>query len=279
MNTSYKTHNINIRLQTGLIFPDLYLIGFPRSGTTLFFHLIKQNPSFTFYIDRGKYTKFPGIYEIPDLYEFRKNYFLKSKEIKINKIIFDGTVNTYRHYLFYKTLNEYKYKCKFILLIRDPIECFYSYFYIFGIKDYPHLENITSIKNYYNKDEALTELVDMYKFDIHLKRVIDSIDNTDINIFSYYDLVSNKQQEVMNQVYEILNEPVYIHKQINYKVNDFFDARKFWINRTEKTVPKRLEDDYNFLKEIYYPGIEYLKTIKSKTNIETLVFDNYGKIW
>ena len=270
LRQKYFTKN-NVKKWKILKYPEInqepiFLIGFPRSGTTLLDTVLRSHPKIEVIEEKPTVKKIVDSFEklpeeglkslekinINDLKNIRKIYFdsLKTQIKSKNKIYIDKLPLNIVH-----TAEIYKIfpKAKFILSLRHPYDCVLSCFMQnFTINDaMANFLNLKDTANLYNVVMKLWfQYLSIFKINYHeikYENLVENFNPTIKSVLSFlglswdesvlnYTNVAKKRKNIATPSYNQVTKPIYLHaygrwKRYEKELTNIYPILKPWVKK------------------------------------------------
>ena len=196
-----------------IIWPNLFLIGVPKAGSTAVYLYLHQHPQV--YMTPAKEPGFFAIdgelYDLEHRHTLKNSYFLTSIEAyqtlfryQTNEIVIGDATP---HYFFHKRaalrIAHYSPDAKIVAILRSPADRMYSAYMMDvrnGAQQLTFEEIVTQVRS---NQAATTHILNSYYFE-HLKHYFDLFKSEQLKIVLYDDLSANGVG-LMKELYQFLN--------------------------------------------------------------------------
>ena len=248
--------------------PDFMIIGSPKCGTTSLYHYLIQHPNilpaFTkeTHFFNGYYNKNKNWYKM----FFPTTFTLKSKEKKNGRTLTGEATPSYLfHPLIPKRVFNFTPKCKFIIIVRNPIDRAYSHY---------HNNLVTGVETESFEFATENEFERLKEMDKEIS--FEEENENNITFFEHLQKLSNFKVQNF-QLYSYLKQGIYV-ESIKRWMN-IFPKERFLILETNELLNdsnKITNDVFKFLKLSPHniPDI----SIKNKTTKDTMSIKTREKL-
>jgi len=252
-------------------FPNLFIVGAPKSGTTSLYHYLKQHPDICIPNKEPRYFIKESILSVSEKDPI-KPYLLRSSILdekaycalykdKVEKIVCDSSTQYLFHYNeVIPKLKALKHEPKILILLRNPIERAFS--------NYQHnlstFENLTFNDALNNEQQRIDQKFNSFWYYKHLSLYSDQVlayqkEFKSVKVVFFENFI-NDINGTLSDIYEFL------------EIDSSFAHSNFMVNTKSTGVPKRrwvnsllrYVSGLSFLKNTFYSlfGKEKTKLIR-----------------
>ena len=267
----------------GKNFPDFFIPGAPKSGTTSLYYYLKSHPEifmpyrkepwfFCFY-PKGEPWKYPKLEPKPilDINEYLQLFsnsegFKKRGEASVYYLpYYKTTIENIRRFY-----GKKRKSLKFIIILRNPIDRAYSHYLMLkskGVENLSFKKAIIEIKNRLNNNWAIDyDYIYVGKYYNPVKAYIEEFGRDNIKVYLYEDL-KEKPEWVIRDIFEFLG------------VDSNFLPRNLGKHYNVSAVPRSKTHDLLYKLLVKYNPLKYpLKAILSE-NIKDNLRKNVRKVF
>ena len=274
------------------LWPNFFIVGAMRSGTTSLHAYLKIQPSV--YLPDEKepvyFSTLPG--PIPDRQITKQEYLDLFSNVKNEKAIGEASIQYLRDPFSHEKIYEIAPHAKIIIMLRNPIfRAFSQYLAIWSIKKISIGQEIRKDAERVNEKDLENDNPLVYGLYYNqVKRYIDKFGSNQVKVLVYEEFFNDPQQS-LKEVLEFL-VPTEIKPFDSEKFNEYFTPNNFiwkiitnpiikklgysllseekrisWYKRLRsknKTKPKLNEDDKKFLTDFYKDDVKSLEKFLNK---------------
>ncbi len=200
--------------------PDFFIVGAPRSGTTSLYEYFKKIPQiFMLPKECGYFSKF-SIGRIESVQAYRRLF----ENVNENQLVGDATAIYLRDPETPKLIYESNPNAKIIILLRDPIERAFSHYLMFVKNGYETEPFSTQLQNYFNKkltSERFHNYVIMPSFYYDsVSRYVEIFGANNVKICLYEEFAKNTS-EVVKDMLDFLDIETELPKNVGRVYNKY----------------------------------------------------------
>lgn len=205
-----------------IIWPNLFLAGVPRAGTTAVYAYLRQHPDIfmTPSKEPGFFAVDGALFDLENRHKRQQNYFLTTiddyqalfRHWQNETVIGDATP----HYIYHRRVAEriahYCPDAKILIILRNPAERMHSH-YMMDIRDGGKRNNFRAFVQKSLSENSPPPPLHNSFYAVHLKNFWDTLDSKNIRVVLYDDLAANPQS-LMTSLYEFLEVDITFQPEI-----------------------------------------------------------------
>lgn len=250
-------------------YPDFYIIGAMKAGTTSLYTLLDSHKQIHFGSSEDVYSKEPGYFSRDERFQRGPEWYLEIyKEANENQLIGDAST-CYSRWPFFKNTVERIFSvtpnAKFIYIIREPVQRTYSH--------YRHrmlvLDKITTFSEYIDSDE---EMMCASDYALQIKQYLKYFKRSQLH-FLTLDQLKNHPNESINNICKFLNIDSISEEQIK-QVSQHQNPIEDRINTVQA---KKLSN--NILSNKFITPLSIFIPTKMKAGIRAWIADTINSIY